>query len=184
MNIGRRLQEIRQTRGLTTYELAMGAKVTTGFLRQLERSTTTPLLQRLQRVATVLRVPWTYLLLEDDLQPQVVRRHERHVIPLDTGGLRATLLSPPSAQHLELILLELPPGVVPRATLGAHEGQECHLVLEGTIRADYKNACYLLEIGDAIFWDGSAPHCLKNVGTHDARLFITLTPATSLKCDE
>lgn len=183
MNIGKRLQEMRQTRGLTTHELATGAKVTTGFLRQLERSTTTPLLQRLQRVATVLRVPWTYLLLEDDLQPQVVRAHERHDIPLGPRGGRATLLSPPSVQQLEVILLELQPGAVSSATLGDQEGQECHLVLQGTIRAYYGNDCYLLEQGDTIFWDGSVPHSLENVGTHDAQLLITLTPAAFLQCD-
>lgn len=184
MNLGKRLQDVRQTRGLTTHDLATGAKVTTGFLRQLERSTTTPLLQRLQRVATVLQVPLMYLLLEDDLQPQVVHPHERHALPHSPRGGRATLLSPPSAQHLELILLELQPGAVSRAPWDAHEGQECHLVLQGTIRADYGNTCYLLEKGDTIFWDGSVPHCLENVGTHDAQLLITLTPATVLTGDE
>ena len=82
-----------------------------------------------------------------------------------------------------MILLELQPGAVSSATLGDQEGQECHLVLQGTIRAYYGNDCYLLEQGDTIFWDGSVPHSLENVGTHDAQLLITLTPAAFLQCD-
>jgi len=55
-------------------------------------------------------VPLTYLLLEDDLEPQVVRKRERHIVHLEDSQLRASFLSPLPPQQLELVLLELPSG--------------------------------------------------------------------------
>lgn len=180
MNLGKRLVNLRRKRGLTTGELAARAKVTSGFISQLEHNKAVPSLTTLQRLAAALYVPLTYLLLEDDLQPQVVRHHERQVLPLGQDGLRASLLSPLSSQHLELVLLDLPRGTVSWPQSRSHEGQECHVVLRGTIRAYYGDESYLLEEGDSILWDGTVPHRMENVGNGAAQLLIALAPAAFL----
>lgn len=180
MNLGKRLVDLRRKRSLTTGELAARAKVTSGFISQLEHNKAVPSLTTLQRLATALHVPLTYLLLEDDLQPQVVRRHERQVLPLGQEGLRASLLSPLSSQHLELVLLDLPRGTVSWPQSRSHEGQECHVVLRGTIRAYYGDESYLLREGDSILWDGTVPHRMENVGDGEAQLLIALAPAAFL----
>src|SRR6266852_3081430 len=79
MNLGKKLRRMRQARGLTGVELAKRSRVTPGFISQLEYSQTVPSLQTLQRVAAVLDVSLTYFLLEESLQPQVVRQRERHI---------------------------------------------------------------------------------------------------------
>jgi transcriptional regulator with XRE-family HTH domain len=180
MNLGKRLRELRRKRGLTTGELAIQAQVSSGFISQLERNRTMPSLATLQRVAAALHVPLTYLLLEDDLRPQVVRKHERQIIPLDHDGLCASLLSPLASQHLELVLLDLPRGAVSWPQSRSHEGQECHLVLRGTIRAYHGDESYLLAEGDSILWDGTVPHRMENVGDGAAQLLIALAPAAFL----
>src|SRR6266536_5969540 len=88
MNLGKKLQRMRQARGLTAVELAKRSRVTTGFISQLEHSHTVPSLQTLQRIAAVLGVSLTYFLLEENLQPQVVRKRERHVLQLEPEGTR------------------------------------------------------------------------------------------------
>ena len=72
MNLGKKLRRMRQARGLTAVELAKRARVTTGFISQLEPSQTVPSLHTLQRIAAVLGVSLTYFLLEENLQPQPV----------------------------------------------------------------------------------------------------------------
>ena len=62
MHLGKRLQRMRQVRGLTSVELARRARVTPGFIKQLERSHTVPSLQTLQRIAAALGVSLTYFL--------------------------------------------------------------------------------------------------------------------------
>src|SRR5262249_25017817 len=180
MNLGKRLVDLRRKRGLSTGELAARAKVTSGFISQLEHNKTSPSLATLQRVAVALDVPLTYLLLDEDTRPQVVRRHERQVIPLGQDGLRASLLSPLPSQHLELVLLDLPQGTISWPQSRSHEGQECHLVLRGTIRAYYGDESYLLQEGDSILWDGTVPHRMENVGDGAAQLLIALAPAAFL----
>jgi transcriptional regulator with XRE-family HTH domain len=181
MNLGKKLRHMRQARGLTAVELAQRARVTTGFISQLEHSQTVPSLQTLERIAAVLGVSMMYFFLEEDLQPQVVRKQERQIIPLGHDGSRVSLLSPLPARHLELALFELPPGAVSWSTARSHAGQQCHLLLQGTVRADYGDKTYHLEEGDSILWEGTLPYRLENIGTNEARLLIATSPASLWK---
>jgi transcriptional regulator with XRE-family HTH domain len=181
MHLGNKLRRMRQARGLTAVELAKRARVTTGFISQLEHSQTVPSLHTLQRIATVLGVSVTYFLLEENLQPQVVRKQERPILHREDNGVCVALLSPLPARHLEVALLALPPGAVSWSTACAPAGQQCHLLLQGTVRADYGDTTYHLEEGDSILWEGTLPYRLENLGTHEARLVIATAPASLWK---
>src|SRR5262245_32971933 len=178
MHLGNKLRRMRQARGLTAVELAQRARVTTGFISQLEHSQTVPSLHTLQRIAAVLGVSMTYFLLEETLQPQVVRKQERPRLPLGPAGVCVALLSPRSSRHLEVALLTLPPGAVSWSTARTHAGQQCHLLLHGTVRADYGDHTYHLDEGDSILWEGTLPYRLENIGPHEARLLIATAPAS------
>ena len=181
MHLGKKLRRMRQARGLTAVELAKRARVTTGFISQLEHSQTVPSLHTLQRIAAVLGVSLTYFLLEENLQPQVVRKQERPILHLGDNGACVSLLSPLPSRHLELVFFELPPGAVSWSTARSHAGQQCHLLLQGTVRADYGENTYRLEEGDSILWEGTLPYRLENIGTSEARLLIATAPASLWK---
>ena len=181
MNLGHKMRQMRQMRGLTAVALAKQARVTPGFISQLEYSQTVPSLQTLQRVAAALDVSLTYFLLDASQQPQVVRHRERQRLPLAHQGARLWLLSPLPSQHLEVALLELPPGAVFWSTTRAQEGQQCHLVVHGTVRADYGDHTYGLEEGDSILWDGTLPYRIENTGNDEAQLVIAMAPASLWK---
>jgi transcriptional regulator with XRE-family HTH domain len=181
MHLGNKLRRMRQARGLTAVELAQRARVTTGFISQLEHSQTVPSLQTLQRIAAVLGVSLTYFFLEEHLQPQVVRQQERQIIYLGHDGSCVSLLSPRTSRHLELALFELPPGAVSWSTTHTHAGQQCYLLVQGTVRADYGDNTYRLEEGDSILWEGTLPYRLENIGTNEARLLIATAPASLWK---
>jgi transcriptional regulator with XRE-family HTH domain len=184
MNLGKKLRRMRQARGLTAVELAKRSRVTTGFISQLEHSQTVPSLQTLQRIAAVLGVSLTYFLLEENLQPQVVRKRDRRILQRGPDGASFALLSPLPSQHLELALCELPCGAVSWSTARSHAGQQCHLLLQGTVRADYGDHTYRLEEGDSILWEGTLPYRLENIGTNQARLLIATAPASLWKYAE
>jgi transcriptional regulator with XRE-family HTH domain len=184
MNLGKRIQDLRRQRGLSTGELAARVQVTSGFISQLEHAKTDPSLQTLQRVAAALQVPLSNLLRDEEVKPQVIRKGERHVIHLGNGGLRASILSPLPSHNLELVLLELLPRGVSWTKGRFHEGHECHLVVKGKVRAYYGDDAYLLEEGDSIFWDGTAPHRLENVGDEGAQIVMALTPPAFLPLEQ
>jgi len=81
-------------------------------------------------------------------------------------------------------LFELPPGAVSWSTARSHAGQQCHLLLQGTVRADYGDKTYHLEEGDSILWEGTLPYRLENIGTNEARLLIATAPASLWKYAE
>jgi transcriptional regulator with XRE-family HTH domain len=180
MNLGKRIQDLRRKRGLTTAELATQVHVTSGFISQLEHGKTDPSLHTLQRMALALQVPLSYLLLEENLSPRVVRKRDRHVIHLGNTGLQASILSPLPSRSLELVLLHLPPGPEAWTKERFHEGQECHLVLKGTVRAYYADESYIMEEGDSILWDGMAPHRMENISGGEVQILIALTPPAFL----
>jgi transcriptional regulator with XRE-family HTH domain len=184
MNLGKKIRRMRQVRGLTAVALAKHARVTPGFISQLEYSQTVPSLQTLERVAAVLDVSLTYFLLEESRQPQIMRQRQRQLIHAGHDGSRLWLLSPLPPQHLELALLELPCGAVSWSTTHSHEGQQCHLVLQGTVRADYEDNTYRLEEGDSILWDATMPYRLENIGNNDVRILIAMAPASLWKHGE
>ena len=184
MNLGQKIRHMRQVRGLTAVALAKYARVTPGFISQLEYSQTVPSLQTLERVAAALDVSLMYFLLEESRQPQVRRQRQRQLIHEGQDGSRLWLLSPLPPQHLELALLELPRGAVSWSTVRAHEGQQCHVILQGTIRADYADQTYHLDEGDSILWDATTPYRLENSGTDAAQLLIAMAPASLWKQGE
>ncbi len=180
MNLGKRIQDLRRRRELTTGELAARVQVTSGFISQLEHSKTDPSLQTLQRVAAALQVSLSYLLFDDDLKPQVIRKDARHVVHTSNDGPWASILSPLPSRHLELVLLELPPGGVSWTKGQFNDGHECHLVVQGKVRASYGGERYLLDKGDSIFWDGAAPHGMENIGDEVAQIVMASTPPALL----
>ncbi|WP_308302477.1 cupin domain-containing protein [Peribacillus deserti] len=70
------------------------------------------------------------------------------------------------------MIVEFPPG----ASIGephSHEGEECHLVLEGKIHADQGE--------DSFSRNASVPHFVKNIGDEKAVVFISIYSDTELR---
>ena len=178
MNLGKKLRHMRQARGLTAVELAQRARVTTGFISQLEHSQTVPSLQTLQRIAAVLGVSMTYFFLEEYLQPQVVRKQERPIIHLGHDGSCVSLLSPLPTRHLELALCALRPGRCrgPRRARMPASSAICSCTARsalttGTTPTTWKRGTVSCGRGRCpIAWRTSAPN--------DARLLIATAPAS------
>ncbi len=78
------------------------------------------------------------------------------------------------------MIVEFPPG----SSIGephSHEGEECHLVLEGKILAEQGEDSFIVEEGDSFSWNASVPHYIKNIGDSKAVVFISIYSETELK---
>jgi mannose-6-phosphate isomerase-like protein (cupin superfamily) len=75
-----------------------------------------------------------------------------------------------------MVILEIPVGYDASGRNHVHDGDECHYVLEGRIRAVQAGRTFLLEAGDSYHWDGSLPHRVENAGETPARFLIARTP--------
>jgi quercetin dioxygenase-like cupin family protein len=75
---------------------------------------------------------------------------------------------------MEPLLVTLIPGE-PEAALVTHSGQEFNLVLEGIIVIAYDGKEYVLNPGDAVYFDPTRPHGQKAIGTEKARFLTVIT---------
>ena len=151
------------------------------YLSQVENDKASPSLQTLEKLASAFDIPVTSFFIDDSFSCHVVREDERQLVRFgstDKGESQQKniyFLSAPYRQ-LEMVLLEMPVGYAAGGHKHSHDGEECHLVLEGTLRATQGEESYVLNAGDSYHWDGSIPHRVENIGDVPVKLLIARTP--------
>ncbi|WP_041088084.1 cupin domain-containing protein [Jeotgalibacillus soli] len=169
MDIGSKIRAIRNRKKITIAQMSEETGLSKGFISNVENNNTSPSISTLQTISSFLSVPLPYLLLEKKQQMCVVKKDERKCTTLSKGNLKIEHLS--SKGGLRMMRVEFPPG----ASTGdahAHEGEECHLVLQGRIIAEQGEDSVILEEGDSFSWNASVPHYVKNIGDEPAVVLI------------
>ena len=69
--------------------------------------------------------------------------------------------------------VQLPPGASTGEAI-AHEGEESHLVIKGTVLAEQGEDKVIAKEGDSFSWNASVPHYVKNIGEEEAILLIAV----------
>jgi quercetin dioxygenase-like cupin family protein len=109
---------------------------------------------------------------------RIVRQNERKFTIHQKGQLTIEHLT--SKGGLRIKRVEFPPGASTGDAPHAHEGEECHLVLEGKILAEQGEDSVILEEGDSFSWNASVPHFVKNIGEERAVVLIAIYNETEL----
>ncbi|WP_342045215.1 helix-turn-helix domain-containing protein [Bacillus sp. OTU530] len=175
MEIGSKIRAIRKRKKITIAQMCEGTGLSKGFISNVENNNTSPSINTLQTISNFLGVPLPYLLLEKKQHMRVIKKTERTHSTFN--NLKIEHLS--SKGGLRMMLVEFPPG----ASMGeanAHEGEECHVVLEGRVIAEQGEDSMIIEEGDSFSWNASVPHFVKNIGEEKAVLLISVYSDTEL----
>lgn len=175
LEIGSKIRAIRNRKKITIAQMCEGTGLSKGFISNVENNNTSPSIQTLQTIANFLGVPLPYLLLEKQQHMRVVRKAERTYSSFNQLKIEQVA----SKGGLKMLLVEFPPG----ASMGeanAHEGEECHLVLEGRVLAEQGEDSMILEEGDSFSWNASVPHFVKNIGEGKAVILLSIYSDTEL----
>ncbi len=175
LEIGSKIRAIRKRKKITIAQMCEGTGLSKGFISNVENNNTSPSINTLQTISNFLEVPLPYLLLEKKQHMRVIKKTERTHSTFN--NLKIEHLS--SKGGLKMMLVEFPPG----ASMGeanAHEGEECHLVLEGRVIAEQGEDSMIIEEGDSFSWNASVPHFVKNIGEGKAVLLISVYSDTEL----
>ena len=105
---------------------------------------------------------------------QVCRRGRGQTLNRYPGYMFESLAPRFTNKIMEPLLVTLMPGE-PEAALVVHEGQEFNLVLEGVIVITYDDKEYVLNAGDAVYFDPRNPHGQKAIGKEKARFLTVIT---------
>ncbi|OGP63229.1 MAG: hypothetical protein A2170_00745 [Deltaproteobacteria bacterium RBG_13_53_10] len=188
MELGDKIRELRNQKGMTLHELSKKSEVSMSLLSMVERNISAPTVKTLNKVVKALETSISDLYREmegpkdsDDGTEVVSVIHQRDRRKLVLGHERADahyeLLTPDYRKKLQIMYIHFPVGKN-KGDFLSHEGEECGIVLEGKLKAYVGDRTCVLEQGDCIYLDSSVPHKWENLGRIEVRAIWINTPAT------
>jgi transcriptional regulator with XRE-family HTH domain len=176
--LGGRVRSLRVERGLTLDGLAGRSGVSRAMISKLERGEKNPTLVVAARLAEGLGVTLSQLAgTEERREVVVVPREKRMVMRDPETGFERQLLSPTFAgRGVEFVRNVVPEGSSSGEFPPHKRGVEEHVVVErGTLRAVLGGGEYLLEEGDAVYFEADVPHRFDNAGQGECSYYLVIS---------
>ena len=181
VNVGARVREVRESRGLTLNDISQRTAIPVDILDQIEDGTVAPPLGTVIRLAKALEMKMGYFISgEEDRPYTIVRRKDRKVVSRYDSrkgkhyGYEYESLAPHKKdRHMEPFLVTLEPAETEEER-STHDGQEFIFVLDGEMEVRLGKEVHILEPGDAIYYDSTVPHLVKCHGEKPTRILAVL----------
>jgi transcriptional regulator with XRE-family HTH domain len=178
IDVGRRLREFRNARGLSIRALAEMSGLNFNTLSLIENGKTSPSVSTLQRLALALKIPVAAFFATDQPPTKVVHQQAgdrpqaafAHGILEDLGaGLSTTGAKP--------LLVTLNPGADSGPDPIVHTGLEFVYCLEGHLSYVIEEQTYCLQPGDSLFFEAHLPHRWGNAERTPVYSLLLLCPS-------
>lgn len=162
-SIGLEVRRLRKAIDLTVTELGAAAGISAGMLSKIENGSISPSLGTLDALAKALDVPITRLFAEADERQDCSFVKAGAGVRIERRGTKAGHLydllghSLGGAIGVEPYLITLAEDAVPY-THFRHAGVEFIYMLSGKVRYRHGDRTYVMEPGDALFFDAAARH--------------------------
>jgi transcriptional regulator with XRE-family HTH domain len=161
--IGAEVRRLRKSFDLTVAELGLGAGISAGMLSKIENGAISPSLATLAALAKALNVPMSQFFTEADERRDCSFVKAGSGVRIERRGTKAghlyDLLGHSLAGEIgvEPYLITLADDAAPY-TQFRHAGVEFLYMLSGKVRYRHADRTYLMEPGDALFFDAAARH--------------------------
>jgi transcriptional regulator with XRE-family HTH domain len=178
-DVGARLREARQQRGLSLRALAELCELSPNTISLVERGISSPSVSTLQRLATALGVPITSFFADEPERVQVLltRGGER----IRSGSASVVLESLGYGlkdQACDPFHVTLKAGASSGRRMMAHDGTEMVFCLQGKVDYEVAGDHYRLQPGDSLLFHANLPHRWSNPNTEPA-VFLMIMQATA-----
>ncbi len=161
--IGAQVRRFRRAMELTVAQLGMNAGISAGMLSKIENGTISPSLSTLSALAKALNVSMSSLFAESEERRDCSFVKSGQGVRIERRGTKAghlyDLLGHSLAGEIgvEPFLITLKRDAQPYTNF-RHAGVEFIYMLSGKVRYRHADGTYLLEPGDALFFDAAARH--------------------------
>jgi len=174
--IGSKIKSLRLASELTQEELANRARLTKGFISQLENDQTSISLDSLADILDALGVSLSEF-FSDSAEAQVVFHPSERVAVDGMGAGKFELLIPGSTNNLmDPIVVELQPGESLKDR-GPHSGEQFGYVLRGTVTLKINKKVLKIPRRHCFYFKSNRPHqILNNSGSVASLLWVTSPP--------
>jgi transcriptional regulator with XRE-family HTH domain len=162
-NIGTEVRRLRKSLDLTVAELGAAASISGGMLSKIENGGISPSLATLDALAKALNVPISALFAETEERRDCSFVKAGSGVRIERRGTKAghlyDLLGHSLAGDLgvEPYLITLRKDAAPYTSF-RHAGVEFLYMLSGQVRYRHADRTYLMQPGDALFFDATARH--------------------------
>ena len=177
--LGRILRESRANAGMSLSALAAASGVSAGLLSQIERGNGNPSYNTLIKLAHALGVRVGDFFGGQDPEPKLaglVRKDSRRRLLLSEHEMVYELITPSMNGRLGMIRAQVASGWSNAAVPFLHEGEECVLVVDGSLVVVVGGERYDLSEGDSLTYDASVPHWYANESDRTAAFVGAMTP--------
>lgn len=175
--VARRLRAVRRAHGLSQRELARRTGVGSGTISQIEAMAMQPSVSVLKRILDGVPMDLATFFgfeLPDDRSP-VFRRDD--LLDIGAPGVAYRLVAARRPGRMLQMLHEFyEPGRDSGRRWLSHEGEECAVVIAGRLEVTVGDEVFVLERGDAYYFNSSVPHRFRNVGTTVCEVVSACTP--------
>ena len=175
-SVGKVLFEKRTDQRLSVHELAERADISAGMISQIERGLANPSIKTLAKLATALGMQLGIFFDPSPDENIVVHRNQRRKLHAEDPDFVYELLTPDLTHSLEMVWVESAPGTTTEEYPFSHTGEECGLILQGTLEIHIGKNCYLLRDGDSIIFNSSISHWYHNPGPERVLSVWAITP--------
>ena len=162
-DLGIRVRRLRKGLDLTVAELGAAAGISTGMLSKIENGTISPSLATVGALAKALNVPLASLFAETEERRDCSFVKAGQGVRIDRRGTKAGHLydlighSMAGEIGVEPFLITLKQDAQPYTNF-RHTGVEFIYMLSGKVRYRHADRSYVMEPGDALFFDAAARH--------------------------
>lgn len=186
MDIGGRLRQMREARGMSQRDLAARSGLTGAAISLIEQNKSSPSVASLKSILDAIQMSMSEFFseVEDEAAPKYFYTADEFVelSPQDVGlGDQAAHLSlrqlGDASRHSIQVLHEVyPPGADTGPDLLKHEAEEAGVVIEGVIEVTVGGQVRVLNPGDGYLFDSRLPHRFRNIGDKRCVIVSACTP--------
>ncbi|UWR13071.1 cupin domain-containing protein [Sulfitobacter mediterraneus] len=183
MDIGKKLQALRKSHGLSQRELAARAGLTNGTVSLIEKNKTSPSVASLKSLldAIPMSIAEFFATIEEAEQPKFFYAPEdfTEIAPqFGTSPVSLRQLGNASSHTLQLLDETYPPGADTGPEFLSHAGEEAGIIMEGEIEITVEDQVQVLGVGEGYLFDSRKPHRFRNTGQSICRIVSACTPPT------
>lgn len=171
--IAHNLKRLREERNLSQGQLAEMAGVSKVIISQIEKGDSNPTINTIWKLTGALGLPYTSLLEPEAVKTEYI--HGADVPELVEDKYHIFTYYPKNAdRNFEVYRIEMEGGCDHPSIGHSSNSYEYVLMTAGKITMTINETEYVLETGDALYFDASVPHRYVNAGQETAKMTLLI----------
>lgn len=178
-NLGLRLKNLRDNRGLSQRKLAALSGVSNATISLIEHGRTDPSMGLLKRILESLGVSFAEFFAADSTSSGKYFYTHHELSEIGSGPISYLQVgSDLSNSQLQILYERYQPGTDTGQSMLSHDAEEGGVILQGRLEVTVGEQVQTLSAGDAYRFSSLLPHRFRNTGNEDCLVVSACTPPT------